>query len=80
LLHFGEGGDLVAQQRTQCIGAVGEGPHNVIVPTTAVPPDRYYNKSTAGRLPFEEDSQRQPGSAFERLRALADEICDECSL
>src|SRR3989304_1939572 len=56
LLHFVEGGDLVAQQkRAQCIGVVGEGSHNVIVPTAAIPPDRYYNKSTDGWLPLTED-------------------------
>src|SRR5664279_4592486 len=51
LLHFVEGSDLVAQQeRAQCIGAVGEGPHNVIVPTKAIPPDRYYNKLSGSWL------------------------------
>src|SRR5664280_1632505 len=51
LLHFVEGGDVIAQQkRAQCIGAVGEGSHNVIVPTTAIPPDRYYNKSARSWL------------------------------
>ena len=56
LLHFVEGGDLVAQQkRAQCIGAVGEGSHNVIVPTTAIPPDRYYNKSARGWLRLTEE-------------------------
>ena len=40
LLQFAERGDLVAQQkRAQFIGVEGEGPHNVIVPTTTVPPD-----------------------------------------
>ena len=43
--YQGEGGDLVAQQaRAQCIGAVGEGPHHVKVPITAIAPDRYYDK------------------------------------
>ena len=56
LLHFVEGGDLIAQQkRAQCIGAVGEGSHNVIVPTTAIPHDRYYNKSTRGWPRLTED-------------------------
>jgi hypothetical protein len=35
LLQLVQSGDLAAQQqRTQWIGAEGEGPHNVIVPTT----------------------------------------------
>ena len=71
LLHFVEGGDLAAQEKsTQCIGAVGEGPHDVIVPTNMVPPDWYYNKSRGAWLPFDEDSQKQPGSAPERLLTL----------
>ena len=54
LLHFIEGDDLVAQQkRAQFIGAVGEGPHNVIVPITAVLPDRNYNKSKRRWLPLQ---------------------------
>src|SRR5450759_4786642 len=56
LLHFVEGGDLIAQQkRAQCIGAVGEGSHNVIVPTTPIPPNRYYTKSKARRPPLTDD-------------------------
>src|SRR5271169_1414847 len=52
LLHFVEGGDLVAQQkRAQFIRVVGEGSHNVIVPTTALPPYRYYNKTKDGWPP-----------------------------
>jgi len=45
LLQLVESSDPVAQQkRTQCIGAEREGSHNVIVPTMAIPHDRYYNK------------------------------------
>src|ERR1019366_7095895 len=56
LLHFVEGGDLIAQQkRTQCIGAVEEGSHNVIVPIKVIPPDRYYNKSARGWLRLTEE-------------------------
>src|ERR1017187_3325667 len=45
LLHLVEGGDLGPEpQHAQCIGAVGEESHNVIVPITTIPPDRYYNK------------------------------------
>ena len=46
LLQLVEGSDLVVQQqRAQCIGAEGNRPHNVIVPTWSVSPDRNYNKS-----------------------------------
>ena len=46
LFQFVESGDLAMQeQRTQCIGAEEEWPHNVIVPITIVPPIRNYNKS-----------------------------------
>src|SRR5258708_37033450 len=46
LFEFVEGGNLGAhEQRTQFVGAVGEGSHNVIVPTAIEPPVRNYNKS-----------------------------------
>src|ERR1700726_739508 len=46
LLHLVEGGDLIAQQqRAQFIGVIGDGSHNVIVPTRRLPPIRNYNKS-----------------------------------
>jgi hypothetical protein len=58
LLHFVEGGDLVAQQkRAQFIGAVGDGSHNVIVPIAMIPPDRHYNKLRSGWLPLTKDHQ-----------------------
>src|SRR6266550_6119591 len=45
LFQFIEGGDLATQQqRAQFIGAEGERPHNVIVPSIRIPPIRNYNK------------------------------------
>src|SRR5580658_11144686 len=59
LLHLIEGGDLVAQQKTaQFVGTIGEGPHNVRVPTIMIPPDRYYNKSWHGWPPLARTSRR----------------------
>jgi hypothetical protein len=56
LLQFVEGGDLVAQQkRAKCIGAVGGGSHNVIVPAIPIPTDRYYNKPGRGWPRLTED-------------------------
>ena len=52
LLHLVDRGDLVAQQkRAQFIGAIGNGSHNVIVPTREGPNDRYYNKLWRARPP-----------------------------
>ncbi|SRR2546427_13261399 len=54
---FVEGGDLVAaQKRAQFIGAIGEVSHNVIVPITTIPPDRYYNKSWGDWLSLTKES------------------------
>src|ERR1700686_1131670 len=46
VFEFVEGSNLGAhEQRTQFVGAVGEGSHNVIVPVDIERPIRNYNKS-----------------------------------
>ena len=78
LLHFIEGDDLVAQQkRAQFIGAVGEGPHNVIVPITAVLPDRNYNKSKRRWLPLQKSMSCCPYGVREALLIFENQSCGE---
>jgi hypothetical protein len=70
MFHFVEGDHLVAKQKAaQFIGAVGEWPHNVIVPTGTIPPVRNYNKSarTLHDPQKSPDATRTTGKQFSRF-------------
>src|SRR6266851_6274128 len=72
LLQFVESGDLVAQQkRAQFMGVEGEGPHNVIVPTATVPPDRNYNKLRIRSLPLSEGPQMAIPTGYKAITSFS---------